>query len=87
MYGQAVLGRYIGSLRDAMATHTDERVRLESEAISGVLAMKVGASSSEPYLLRDFNMGYDSILLSYELETSWVCCFHRNLDRKALLES
>lgn len=52
MEAQGLLGRYIGSLRDAMATHTDERVRLESEAISGVLAMKASTSVSEhSYLL------------------------------------
>jgi hypothetical protein len=38
---QGLLGRYIGSLRDQTAKFTDERVRLEGEAISGVLAMKV----------------------------------------------
>lgn len=38
---QAVLSRYIGRLRDATAERTDERVRLEGEAISGALAMKM----------------------------------------------
>ena len=38
---QATLSRYIGRLRDMTATHTDERVRLEGEAISGSLAMKM----------------------------------------------
>ena len=41
---QGLLGRYIGSLRDKTAKFTDERVRLEGEAISGVLAMKVRLS-------------------------------------------
>ena len=41
LHAQGWLGRYIGSLRDKTAKFTDERVRLEGEAIAGVLAMKV----------------------------------------------
>ena len=43
---QGWLGRYIGSLRDKTAKFTDERVRLEGEAIAGVLAMKVRSALS-----------------------------------------
>ena len=43
---QGWLGRYIGSLRDKTAKFTDERVRLEGEAIAGVLAMKVSSARS-----------------------------------------
>lgn len=38
---QAVLVRYMGGLRLATAEQTDERVRVEGEAISGALAMKM----------------------------------------------
>ena len=46
---QALLSRYIGRLREATAAFTDERVRLEGEAIGGALAMKMLAW--EPHLL------------------------------------
>lgn len=38
---QAMLARYIGHLRASTAAQTDERVRLTSEAISGILACKM----------------------------------------------
>jgi len=44
---QGWLGRYIGSLRDKTAKFTDERVRLEGEAIAGVLAMKVRSAQHD----------------------------------------
>ena len=38
---QALLVRYIGALRGATAAQTDERVRLTSEVIGGILATKM----------------------------------------------
>lgn len=64
---QAVMARYIGRLRGATAAATDDRVRLTSEAISGVLACKTlsweeplfdaisSARNKEAYYIKQMN--------------------------------